>query len=210
MNLRLVSPANGSTPARPFDAPAFSLEMQPQRPGELCESFSLELPPGVHSHAERHAQKARLPLALWLVITIEAERALGAAASAAGVKPEDLALAADAAARAVRRYDLGPAETRRLASYATALRAGTSDSIGTAAKTGVTLRLPHLVLARWALTAAEVGLPLGEWAAGLQLVPGRERWEAAAAEAAQPLGEWLLTQAARLARSISAAPQPAA
>jgi hypothetical protein len=210
MHLRLVSPANGSAPERPFDAPAFSLEMQPQRPGELCESLSLELPPGALSHAQRHAQTARLPLALWLVISIEAERALGAAASAAGVKPEDLALAADTSARAVRGYDLGPAETRRLASYATALRVGASDRTVTADRTGVTLRLSHLLLARWALTAAEAGLSLGEWAAGLQLVPGRERWEAAAAEAAQPLGEWLLTQAARLARSISAAPQPAA
>jgi hypothetical protein len=184
--------------------------MQPQRPGELCESLSIELPPGALSHAERHARAAQLPLALWLVITIEAERALGAAASAAGVQPDELALAADTAARAARRYDVGPAETRRLASYATALRVGTSDSTAKAAKTSVTLRLSHLLLARWALTAAEADVSLGEWAAGLSLVPGRERWEAAAAEDAQPLAEWLLTQAARLARSISAAPQPAA
>jgi hypothetical protein len=210
MALRLVSPANGGAPERPFDAPAFSLEMQPQRPGELCESLSIELPLTVFSAAISHARAVRLPLALWLVITIEAERALGAAASAAGVEPEDVAHAADTAARAVRRYDVGPAETRRLASYATALRAGTSDSTATAAKTRVTLRLSHLLLARWALTAADADVSLGEWAAGLSLVPGRERWEAAAAEDAQPLGEWLLTQAARLARSIRAAPQPAA
>lgn len=210
MTLRLVSPANRSTPERPFDPPAFSLEAQPQRPGELCESLSIKLPPAVFSDANCHARAARLPLALWLVITIEAERALGAAASAAGVQPEDLALAADTAARSVRRYDLGPAETRRLASYATALRVGTSDSASTVTKTNVTLRLSHLLLARWALAAAAAELSLGEWAAGLSLVPGRERWEAAAAEDAQPLGEWLLTQAARLARSISAAPQPAA
>jgi hypothetical protein len=184
--------------------------MQPQRPGELCESLSIELPLTVFSAAISHARAVRLPLALWLVITIEAERALGAAASAAGVEPEDVAHAADTAARAVRRYDVGPAETRRLASYATALRAGTSDSTATAAKTRVTLRLSHLLLARWALTAADADVSLGEWAAGLSLVPGRERWEAAAAEDAQPLGEWLLTQAARLARSIRAAPQPAA
>jgi hypothetical protein len=144
------------------------------------------------------------------VITVEAERALVAAASAAGIESEDLALAADTAAQAVRRYDVGPAETRRLASYATALRARASDGTTTAAKTTVTCRLSHLSRARWALTAADKNLSLGEWAAGLPLVPGRERWEAAAAEAAQPLGEWLLTQAARLARSTSAAPQPAA
>lgn len=184
--------------------------MQPQRPGELCESFSIELPPAVLSQASCHAREARLPLPLWLVITIEAERALGAAASAAGVEPEDLALAADTAASAARRYDVGPAEMRRLASYATALRVGTSDSTATAAKSSVTLRLSHLLLARWALTAAEADVSLGEWAVGLPLVPGRERWEAAAADDAQPLGAWLLTQAARLARSISAAPQPAA
>jgi hypothetical protein len=184
--------------------------MQPQRPGELCESFSIELSPAALSGAKRHARAARLPLALWLVITIEAERALGAAASAAGVEPDDVALAADTAARAVRRYDVGPAETRRLASYATALRVGTRDSTVTAATTSVTLRLSHLLLARWALAAAEADVPLGEWVAGVSLVPGRERWEAAAAEDAQPLGEWLLAQAARLARSISAAPQPAA
>jgi hypothetical protein len=210
MALCIVSTANGSASERPFDAPAFSLEMQPQRPGELCESLSIELPPAVLSDASHHARAARLPLALWLVITIEAERALGAAGSAARVEPEDLALAADTAARAVRRYDVGPAETRRLASYATALRVGTSDSAATAAKTSVTLRLSHLLLARWALTAAEAGVSLAEWAAGLSLVPGRERWEAAAAEDAQLLGEWLLTQAARLARSTSPAPQPAA
>jgi hypothetical protein len=210
MQLRLVSPANESAPERPFDAPAFSLETQPQRPGELCESFSIELAPALLSDANGHARAARLPLALWLVIAIEAERALGAAASAAGVEPEDLALAADTAARAVRRYDVGPAETRRLASYATALRVGASDSTATAAKTSVTVRLSHLLLARWALTAAETDVSLAEWAAGQSLVPGRERWEVAAVENAQPLGEWLLTQAARLARSISAAPQPAA
>lgn len=184
--------------------------MQPQRPGELCESVSIELPPAMLSDVSCHARAARLPLALWLVITIEAERALGTAARAAGVEPEDVALAADTAAKAVRRYDVGPAQTRRLASYATALRVGTSDRIAMPAKTNVTLRLSHLLLARWALTAAEADVSLDEWAAGLPLVPGRERWEAAAAEDAQPLGEWLLTQAARLARSISTAPQPAA
>jgi hypothetical protein len=210
MTLRLVSPANGSAPERPFDAPAFSLLAQPQRPGELCESLSIELPPEGFSHAAHHARAARLPLALWLVITIEAERALVAAARAAGIEPEDLALAADAAAQAVRRYDVGPAETRRLASYATALRTGASDGKASAAKTTVACRLSHLSLARWALTAAEANVSLGAWVTELPLVPGRERWEAAAAEAAQPLGEWLLTQAARLARSMSAAPQPAA
>jgi hypothetical protein len=205
-----MSPANRSTFERPFDAPAFSLQVQPQRPGELCESLSIELPLAVLSHAERHARTARLPLALWLVVTIEAERALAAAASAAGVEEQELARAADSAAGAFRRYDVGPAETRRLGSYAKALRGGLSDCTATAVRTRVALRLSHLSLARWALAAADADLSLGEWAVGLPLVPGRERWEAAAAEAAQPLGEWLLTQAARLARSISAAPQPAA
>lgn len=210
MSLHLVSPTNGSAPERPFDAPSFSLQAQPQRPGELCESLSIELPPEALSHAERHARAAGLPLALWLAITVEAERALAAAASTAGVEAQDLARAADTAARAVRRYDVGPAETRRLASYAAELRVGAHDGTATAAKTSVALRLSHLSLARWALSAADANVSLGEWAVGLPLVPGRERWEAAAAEAAQPLGEWLLTQATRLARSISAAPQPVA
>lgn len=210
MGLRLLPSTDGSAPERPFEAPAFSLRVQPQRPGELCESLSIELPPAVLSCAEQHAREARLPLALWLVITIEAERALAAAASAAGVEPEDLALAADSAAGEACRYDVGPAEVRRLASYAAALRLGVSEGRATGSKRSVSLRLSHLSLARWALAAADANLPFDRWVEGRRLVPGRERWEAAAAEAAQPLGEWLVTQAARLARSSSAVPQPAA
>jgi hypothetical protein len=208
--MKLVLVENENPSEGPFEAPPFSLLAQPQRPGELCESLVLELPSPAFARAERYARAARLPLALWLAIAIEAERALAAAVAATGVDAEDLARAADDAARAVRRYDIGPLETRRLASYAAALRAGMAGGWATPVKSGAALRLPHLLLARWTFTAADLDMSLGKWAAGLSLEPGRERWEAAAAETAQPLSEWLLTQAARLARSNRATPQPAA
>jgi hypothetical protein len=206
---RLVLVLNDRPPVRPFEPPPFSLLMQPQRPGELCESLVVKFPQEALAHAEQHAQAVRLPLTLWLAIAIEAERALVAAVAATGVESTELIAAADDAARPGRRYDVAPLEARRLASYAEALRVGVAGT-STAEKVSVAVRLPHLLLARWAFAACEVNMSLGEWVTTMPLAPGRERWEAAAAEAALPLGEWLLVQAARLARSTSTAPQPAA
>lgn len=208
--LKLHLVANEQPPVRPFEPPPFSLLAQPQRPGELCESLVIELPVGTLIQARRHASAARLPLPLWLVIAIEAERALVAAVAATGVEAAALRDAADDAARPGRRYDVSPLQARRLASYAAALRVGVDNVSTPTTYENIALRLPNLLIARWAFAAVDASMPLPEWVATLPLAPGRERWEAAAAEAAQPLSEWLLLQAARLPRSTSAEPQPTA
>lgn len=144
------------------------------------------------------------------MIAIEAERAFVAAVAATGVEATSLRDAADDAARPGQRFDVNPFQARRLASYADALRIGVDNASTPTTYESVALRLPNLLVARWAFAAVDANMPLPEWAATLPLAPGRERWEAAAAEAALPLSEWLLLQAARLARSTSTAPQPAA
>lgn len=211
MTARLLLVHNGHPPARVFEPPPFSLTRQPQRPGELCESLIIDLPPSAYERAERQAQAAGIPLPLWLLIAIEAERAVASTAAITGLGRTDVIDAADEATRSSgRRYDISPPETRRLADYAEALRAGAAQTAAPATDRAVAIRLPHLMLASWALTAAECNVPLTRWAAASPLAPGRERWEATAAAEGLSLSEWLLRQAARRLRSSRTAPQPAA
>jgi hypothetical protein len=208
MVLKLVSA--GPSASRPFEPPPFSLLAQPQRPGDLCESLSVEFPTDALSAARAHAAEAGIPLPLWLAIAVEAERALQAAAAATGIDADIVADAADRVARQGSRYDIPPPHARRLASYAEALRIGVPLCAAPTTESPVALRISHLTAAAWSLTAARVGSSLNSWIARMPLAPGRELWEAAAADSGIQLSEWLLLQAARLARSTSAAPHPAA
>lgn len=206
--LKLVS-AKPSAP-RPFEAPSFSLLAQPQRPGDLCESLCVEFPTDALNSARAYATEAGIPLALWLTIAVEAERALQTAAAATGVDADIVAGAADRVAKHPHRYDIPPPHARRLASYAEALRTGVPGGAAATSGSPVALRVSHLAAAAWSLDAARMGTPLDSWIAAMPLAPGREFWEAAAADGGIQLSEWLLLQAARLARSTSAVPHAAA
>jgi hypothetical protein len=208
--LKLVS--TGPSPPRPFEVPPFSLQTQPQRPGDLCESVVVDFPTPVLAAARRYADEAAIPLPLWLTIAVEAERALQAAVAATGVDTVVLANTADRVASQRARYDIPPPQARRLASYAGALRVGDSAvaAAGAANATRVVLRVSHLTAATWSLAAARTGRSLEAWVTSVALVPGRELWEATAAASGLLLSEWLLLQAARLARSTSAVPHAAA
>src|SRR5690348_4647155 len=81
-----------------FQGRPFSLQLQPQRPGEICEALR---PAWAHEGldaARALAAGARLPLALWLTISVESERALAHVAHHLAVGQEVVAAAADDAA----------------------------------------------------------------------------------------------------------------
>jgi hypothetical protein len=193
-----------------FRPDPFSLALQPQRPGELCETVR----PGWTSEElvalQRHAAAAGLPLSLWLTLEVEAQRALSVAADLVGVPPAVLAAQADDAAALSSSDRIAPVAARRLAEYGAALRAGDKRFRVADGHLSVALDVPHTLLAAWALAAADAGKRLEEWVTLQELPPGRHLWEAAAAEAGLQLDGWLLRQAICCARSRSTAAHTAA
>jgi hypothetical protein len=171
----------------------FSLRLQPQRPGDLCDWIELELAP---SAAMRIAESARVPVGLWLTIAIEAKRVLGSYGPA--VKGE-LEAHLDEAARVRIDAAVGRAPARALRAYADALRAG--SEVGTENPGGlVVLTPPQATSTAWEHHAREAGMPLGPWLSreAASRLTGRVDWEAAAAERGQSLAEWILRSAGRV------------
>ncbi|HEY3462812.1 MAG TPA: hypothetical protein VGK62_05085 [Gaiellaceae bacterium] len=186
----------------PFQPLPFSLEHQPQRPGEICESVRLDWPQEQLDVARGTAAAARLPVALWLTITIESERALACVTAELDVERERIVATADGAASGRQTPAIRPPAARRLGEYGSALRTG-HQRFAESERRAPILRVSHAVLASWSLAAAAAGRSLEEWILLCELVSGRQLWEAAAAENGQQLEGWLLVQAARVARSRS-------
>jgi hypothetical protein len=166
----------------------FSLQLQPQRPGDLCDWIELEL---ASDAAARIAERARIPVGLWLAIAIEAKRVLGAYGPGAEA---DLEAQLDHAARARIDAAVCRAPARALRAYADALRAG-SEPVAEEARGLLVLTPPQAMSTSWEHHARPAGLTLGTWLAreaGSDLA-GRVDWEAAAAERGQSLAEWILS-----------------
>ncbi len=210
-HLRLVN--ESPVERESFEPPSFDLGVQPQRPGELTEPVAVAISDESLKSAKGTAAAARLPLELWLVIAIDAERALTTATLETGVSGPALIAACEAEALAPRPTGLNPPLQRRLADYAMALRIGhTKFAVPEAITSPVILAPAHTTAAGWARAAADAQLRVEQWVAFVaeRTSPGRELWEAAAAEAGRHLSEWVLVQAARAARATSTRPQAAA
>ena len=182
-------------------APAnHDLAAQPQRPGELAAMVLVALSEPARRHIGRGASSAALPVNLWLVIAIEAQRSLIRATEVVDMSAEHLADRLDAAA--AHSWDSRDEEhlaLGRLRAYAEAVRDRRGPSAGPLIPASVPLSPSLTVAAAWALQAQRCGVSIEQWAsqaAGLSL-PCRATWEAASAAAAQPLSEWVLAQAAR-------------
>jgi hypothetical protein len=195
--------------ADPFIRPPFSLALQGQRPGELCETRSLCWSQEKLASARRHASEAALPLALWLTLTVESERGLSAAAGTCTVSRDTVAAAANEAARHCACERVLPA-ARRLGEYAAAIRTGDPRFRHEDPSRSIVVAVPHTMLASWAIAAVENGLHLNDWIVAQDLPPGRQLWEAAAAEAGLQLDGWVLRQAISCARSRNATAHTAA
>jgi hypothetical protein len=186
----------------PFEPLSFSLALQPQRPGEICESVHIEWPSGTLESARAMAAVVRLPVELLLTITIESERVLTLATVALAVERESVVAAANEAASGQSVPAIRPRAARRLAAYGSALRTG-DPGFAEPEKSAAVLRVSHTVLVGWSLAAAAASESLEDWIASLELASGRHLWEAAAAESGRQLEGWLFVQAARVARSRS-------
>jgi hypothetical protein len=204
-----VVAAEPEEPVR-FDPAPFSLKAQPQRPGELAELVDIDMPPTVATRVRATAADSGLPAELWLYIAVEAERAVDEATSVFGIERDELVVFIEAAARIVPPRAPRHVLVRRLEEYGAALIG--AGSAPPANGSGLTIRVPHRVSARWAHAAAEAGKPFDRWLEDMVVAAraGRERWEASAACDARTLAEWVLLQAARWARSRSTSPQATA
>lgn len=171
----------------------FSLHLQPQRPGDLCDWIELELPPET---VEWIAVRTAVPVGLWLTIAIEAKRVLG---SYGPVAEGELEARLDEAAQVRIDAAVCRAPARALRTYADALRAG--SEFGATDQGGiVVLTPPQAMSTAWEHHARDIGMPLGPWLAreAASHLTGRVDWEAAAAEQGQSLSEWILRGAGRV------------
>jgi hypothetical protein len=85
--------------------------------------------------------------------------------------------------------------------YAGLLRRGGDGHSVTSPRSRFSLLLPDQIASGWAITAANLGLPLPVWIGQrIRSAPsGVVAWEAAAAERGNGLGEWIYANALRLA-----------
>src|SRR5688572_26006496 len=109
-----------------FGEPPYRLWSQPQRPGELSVVVTVELQENARHHIRRGSAADGVPPRLWLSVAIEAERCLGRAAAALGLRPEEVATACDDASAATWK-PTGDIALDRLREYASALRRGEAD-----------------------------------------------------------------------------------
>jgi hypothetical protein len=192
--------------ASSFRPPPHRLSERAQRPGELADLLVVEVEDNTREHAEALAARAALPLPLIAVIAVESERALTEVVSAAGLDRDALigALDAEAATAPTVCFDAPP--TRRLRSYAAALRSGGYPG-SRAATRALELVVPHRLLGCWSVAAQDSACTLDAWfAETLALAtPGRELWESSAAALGQTLAEWVALQALSRARRSSSA-----
>jgi hypothetical protein len=184
-----------------LQAVVHDLDVRPQRPGELTVPVVVTLAPTGRTAASLCAKRDGVPINLWLVIAIEAERALRNAAARSGVDLEELEARLDHAAGRVLPSDVyeHPA-LQALRAYAHALLTMDDSPVPVMATTSVPLNPGLQVAAAWAVEADVSGLEMAAWAterASELPFKSRVAWEAAAASWAQSLAEWTLLQAAR-------------
>jgi len=205
--LRLLPPprAPERTSGEVFEERGYSLASRPQRPGELTVTVTVTLGDAAREHVATGAARDRVPVALWLVVAIEAERCVRRAAALVGASTSDLAGIFDEAAAVseVREVHGSPALSQ-LRGYATALRNGEPTSASIMAATMPLSPAIH-VGAAWAIAAEAFSISVEAWASSFaaSLPTGRLAWEAASAADGQSLAEWTLLQATRRCRSAN-------
>lgn len=140
------------------------------------------------------AQRARLPLALYALCAVEAERAIAEVSQITGLAADEIAPWLDEAAAQAPSTEFEPPASRPLRAYARAL---TSAGYNGRPRGNFELVVPDRQRARWSVAAQEAGLTLEGWIIS-QLVaarPGVEQWEAQAAAEGRTLSEWIALQA---------------
>jgi hypothetical protein len=199
-HLSLVLGESRSAPA--FDPLPVALSERTQRPGELADLVAIQLSAELRVHVEALASRARMPLHLWAVIAVEAERALAEVAGAGSAA--ELAAAFDAAAGTAPTSEFSPMPARALRAYAAALRASAWRR-SPRQKPELNLVVVDRLRARWSLEAQAAGLTLPTWIAArlASAEVGREHWEAQAAFEGRTLAEWAALQALKRNRLAS-------
>jgi hypothetical protein len=189
-----------------FEPPPLLLDERTQRPGELADLVPLALDREVAARVQAVADGARLPLALYIVVAVEAQRVLTEIAVVTAIHADELARALDLAAAEASAPRFEPPASRPLRVYARALR---SSGYKGRSRRELDLVVPDRLRARWSLVAQEAGLTVEAWIVDqLTLAaPGRELWEAQAASEARTLGEWIALQALRRCRRSSTSAQ---
>lgn len=155
------------------------------------------------------AAQTGLPLALWLYIAVEGERAVAEVTSVLDLEPGGLVAVLDAAAQSCPPRGPRHVLVRRMGEYAAALV--DAKPATRPAPDRLAVRVPHRVAAGWAHAAAAAGQPFDRWLATMTTAAtGHEHWEAAAAAEGRTLAEWIWLQAASWARSRSTSPHATA
>jgi hypothetical protein len=189
--LRLIDGGGQESRGRCFPP---RLDSRSRRPGVAHEE--LELPLGsCASAAAANAVHDRLPLPLWVLIAIESERALQAAASSELARTR-LAARLDWIAR---MPTTDASRETRLRAWAVVLRCPPDPprDVAPAPSVAIGLLVPYHTLFAWEFAADRAGVPLFEWARSRLASAGQGRalWEAAAAETGSTLGEWIALSA---------------
>ena len=170
------------------------LSERTQRPGELADVVPIALDGDVRERVHALAQRAQLPLALYAVCAVEAERAIAEVSHMTGLAADAIALWLDDAAAQAPSAEFEPPATRPFRAYGRALM---SAGYNSRPRGDLELVVPDRQRARWSVAAQGEGLTLERWVIS-QLIaarPGVARWEAQAAAEAQTLSEWIALQA---------------
>jgi hypothetical protein len=199
-SLRLLN-GGSDTPVAPAGSPP--LAARPFRPGELPRRLVVDLGDGTAARVREAADRAGVPLGLWLRIAVEAVRHLRAAASLSGLGVDALTEGLDNGAPRPAA-PARPVEGSELYAYARNLERGQGGG-STETENTIAIDVSDEIAASWA--AAAVGQSLDDWVGSMALEAPRGvvHWEAAAARAGATLGEWVYAAALRAASTSASA-----
>lgn len=180
------SPLFGSVPVP-------SLAARPFRPGEVPTFLNVTLDRPRLETALVGARAGKVPLELWVRLSIDATRHLETAAEASGLSVPALTKVLDVA----RPEGVELAVGRELLAWGRLIDSGDDELVELASELELELAISHEEVGAWHRAANAARLELSEWAAlMLARAPGGAlRWEAAAARAFRGLGEWVYAAA---------------
>jgi len=196
MLLRLV--ASEDDPLAHFTRPAIDLDLQPHRPGYVCELLEFKLDDGTRRRIDQASASAGVPTATVVLIALETSRVADVLAGELELSTQQIATWLDEAAATGVARGVDPRGIRRLREYARALAGGASKPERTRS-CPFTLHVPAALLGPWALRAADASVQLEQWAAATLATASldRVRWEIAASYKGQALEAWAAVAVAR-------------
>lgn len=196
MPLRLVT--SEDDPLAQFTRPAIDLDLQPHRPGYVCELLEFKLDDDTRRRIDQASASVGVPSATLVLIALETSRVADLLAEELELPTQQIATWLDEAAATAVARGVDPHGIRRLREYARALASGASKPERTRPCL-FTLHVPAALLGPWALRAADAGVELEQWTAATLAAAclDRVKWEIAASYEGQSLEAWAAVAVAR-------------